>query len=269
LEDSLALSSGMGFQVVGIGAAGEDSQVRPSNILKMPIKTGKVIREACARYHLTPAEFFVCAVTLPDGSKAEPNEPNKKRRMDMLSSFRKICECAAEAGFSHIMCVPGTPDFNTFTDGGMSVSVDSLSQMIDISKEYSIDITIEPHGGSIVSTPKDLRHLLQQVKGLRLTLDHSHFVGAGILPEELFSFHEDALYIHAKPSKMGVSKCLFYDAEDYYGPIIKDLIDKSWEGVIAVECMYPVDAPSLEMHPAFQTALLAGHLERKISLFQK
>ena len=268
LEDSLSLTSGMGFQKIGIGAFSEDSQVHPSDILSNPKGTGKRVRDACKRYGLIPIEFFVCDIPLPDGAKAAPNEPNKVVRDNMFSSFRKICECAAEAGFSHIMTVPGRPDPESLSDSGMSISIESLSKMVSIANDFSVDLTIEPHAGSLVSTPETLRFLLDNVKELRLTLDHSHFIGAGIRPEEWFSFHSDAVYIHAKPSKLGVPKCLFYDAEDYYEPIIKDLLDKAWEGVIAVECMYPVKAPDLESHPAFQTALLAGQLDRKIRKLQ-
>jgi hypothetical protein len=31
---------------------------------------------------------------------------------------------------------------------------------------------------------------------------------------------------------------------------------------MAMECMYPVPAPGLLEHPAFQSLLLAGHLEK-------
>ena len=262
LEDCVRLTAGMGFKYINIGAFTEDFPVPPSKILADPVKTGREIKEVCARYGTVPVEFFICSVKIGDGTRVQPNDPDESRRRTMLEAFRKVCECAVEAGLSHIMGVPGELEANTSPDKGMSVSLDTLPKMQEIAREAGTALTIEPHRGSLLASPEDALAMLAKLPGMTLSLDYSHFIGGGFSPKELIPLHAHARHIHAKPARNGVGKCLFYDGDDYYEPLLKDLLDRNWEGVMAMECMYPVPAPGLLEHPAFQSLLLAGHIEK-------
>ena len=264
LEDCVRQTAGMGFKYINIGANGENFPVPPSRILSDPLKTGREIKEVCARYDTVPVEFFVCSVVIEDGSRVQPNDPDEKRRKAMFEAFRRVCECGAEAGLSHIMGVPGELAANDSPDNGLSISLDSLAKMLEIAKENGIGLTIEPHVRSILTSPDKVLAMLDKLPGLSLSLDYSHFIGTGFKSEELIPLHPHARHIHAKPARDGVPKCLFYDGEDYYEVLLRDLLDRNWEGVIAVECMYPVPAPGLLEHPAFQSLLLAGHIEKTL-----
>ena len=262
LDECVRLTTGMGFKYVNIGAFGEDFPVPPLKILADPVKTGREIREVCANYGAVPVEFFICSVVIGDGSRVQPNDPEESRRRAMLEAFRKVCECGVEAGLSHIMGVPGELAANNAPDHGMSISLDTLPKMQEIAKEAGIGFTIEPHTGSLLTSPDAVLVMLRKLPGLTLSLDYSHFIGAGFKPEDLIALHAFAQHIHAKPARNTVPKCLFYDGDDYYEVLLKDLLDRHWEGIIAMECMYPVPAPGLLEHPAFQSLLLAGHIEK-------
>jgi sugar phosphate isomerase/epimerase len=248
--------------LVNIGAFSEDFPIQPSKILADPVKTGKEIRDVCTRYGVTPVEFFICSVVIEDGSRVQPNDPDAGRRAAMLEAFRKICACAMEAGLSHVMGVPGEPKVNDAPDHGMSISLDTLPRMQEIAGLTGIGLTIEPHTGSLLTTPEATLGMLNQLPGMKLSLDYSHFIGAGFKPKDLFPLHPYAQHIHAKPARDGVPKCLFYDGDDYFEPLLENLLSIDWDGVVAMECMYPVPSPGLLEHPAFQSLLLAGHLEK-------
>lgn len=262
LDECVHLTAGMGFKYVNIGAFQENFPVSPLKILSDPVKTGREIKQVCARYGVTPVEFFICSVVIRDGSRVQPNDPDEQRRRTMLEAFRKVCECGVEAGLSHIMGVPGEPAANDAPDHGMSVSLDTLPKMQEIALDAGIGFTIEPHTGSLLTSPDAVLAMLGKLPGLGLSLDYSHFIGAGFKPEDLISLHTHVRHIHAKPARDTVPKCLFYDGDDYYEVLLKDLLDRDWEGVVAMECMYPVPAPGLLEHPAFQSLLLAGHIEK-------
>jgi sugar phosphate isomerase/epimerase len=269
LEDCVRLTAGMGFKYINIGAFNETHPVPPSKILADPQKAGREIRDVCARYEVTPVEFFICSVVIGDGSRVQPNDPDAKRREAMLEAFRKVCACAAEAGLSHIMGVPGEPQANDSPDHGMGISLDTLPRMQEIAKQASVGLTIEPHTGSLLTTPEATLAMLKKLPGMTLSLDYSHYIGAGFKPVDLLPLHKYAKHIHAKPARNGVPKCLFYDGDDYFEPLLKDLLEINWNGIVAMECMYPVPAPGLLEHPAFQSILLAGHLERILRKLQE
>jgi sugar phosphate isomerase/epimerase len=147
-------------------------------------------------------------------------------------------------------------------DEGLSISVESLSAMLEIAREHGVVFTIEPHTGSIAVTPDKVKNLLSKVPGLRLSLDYTHFIGTGWKVKDLIPLHDFAYHLHGKPANANAAKCLFYEGEDFFPPLIADLVARKWDGVMAVECMYPMDAKDRLSHPAFQTVLLAGHLEK-------
>jgi sugar phosphate isomerase/epimerase len=68
--------------------------------------------------------------------------------------------------------------------------------------------------------------------------------------------------MHAKPARPGVAKCLVHKGEIDFEAILQDLRQRDWAGVISIECIYDVNAPSLTTHPAFQSVLWAHQLER-------
>ena len=269
LEDSLKLTASLGFKYANIGAYDDSHPVPPSLILTRPEAIGKEIRNGCAKYGITPVEFFICSVStgniggeMGKEERVWPNDPDKPRREKMLEAFKKVCACAAEAGLRNIMGVPGLEGLNPAPDEGLSVSVETLAQMLEIAKGYNVALTIEPHTGSITATPEKVLNLIKQVPGLTLSLDHTHFIGTGHSVEAILPLHEYASHLHGKPANKNATKCLFYEGEDFFTPVLRDFVKRNWEGVIAVECMYPVDAPNLTSHPAFQTVLTAGHIAK-------
>lgn len=261
LDECVRLTAGMGFKYVNIGAYSDSFPVSPLDILKNPAKTGRNIKDVCRRYDVTPVEFFICSVVLEDGTRVQPNDGDEVRRRRMIEAFRRVCECAAEAGLVHIMGVPGEVAANGSEDHGMAVSLDTLPRMLEISRDAGVGFTIEPHTGSILTSPDAVLGMISKLPGIGLSLDYSHFIGAGFRPEDLIPLHARAAHIHAKPARGGVPKCLFHEGEDYFRVMLKNLLDRRWDGVMAMECMYPVPSPGLLEHPAFQSLLLAGHIE--------
>lgn len=263
-ESSVKLAANMGFGEVGIGIGPRHGSIMPDEIWKEPVKIGKKIRETCEAEGVKPVEFFVTSVPLADGERISTNDPDPNKRAMMLEAFRRICDCAANAGFHHVMGSPGGVVPELGEKGSYELAVDMLGQMAAITDEYGVGFTIEPGPGGVCGTPERIIDLVKAVPGLQLTLDHSHFVGAGVHLESLFQLHPYASYMHAKPSRKGTRKCPFSESENYYVPIFEDLRRIQWDGVIAAECIYPMDAPSLEMNPIVQTSLLTERLERTL-----
>jgi sugar phosphate isomerase/epimerase len=76
----------------------------------------------------------------------------------------------------------------------MNISLDTLPKMQEIAAGAGIGFTIEPHTGSLLVTPDTVLAMLKELPGLTLSLDYSHFIGAGFKPEELLPLHP-----YAKP----------------------------------------------------------------------
>jgi sugar phosphate isomerase/epimerase len=104
--------------------------------------------------------------------------------------------------------------------------------------------------------------MAEQVPGLGYTLDYAHFYGQSIPAAEVLPLHAHTRHMHGKPARPGVAKCLVHEGQIDLKTILRDLKKRAWNGVISMECIYPVSASSLTAHPAVQSVLLAHQIER-------
>jgi len=261
LETSVRFTRQLGFTHVNLGAFNPSFPINPLDMAESPEKTGRMIAAIAQRHEVSLIELFLCSVHIDRKTRIDPNHPKKELRERMLEQFKKTCHCAAIAGLHHIMGVPGQPQENTDPSSDWELSVETLARMVRIAADNGVGFSVEPHAGSIIDQPNAAMKLAESVPGLAYSLDYAHFEGQGIPMEQVLPLHEYAVHIHAKPARPGSFKCLFHEGKIDFNTIIHDLTRRSWEGVIAMECMYPVDAATLTEHPASQSLLLATRME--------
>jgi sugar phosphate isomerase/epimerase len=180
----------------------------------------------------------------------------------MLQRFRALCQCAAEAGFQSIMGVPGRPQTELTPRAAWDTAAETLAEMAAIADICGLACNVEPSSNSILNTPEAALRMAQQVPRLGYTLDYAHFYGQSIPAHEVMLLHAHVRHMHAKPARLGVAKCLVHQGEVDWTAIVEDLRRREWDGVVSMECIYDVNAPTLTAHPAFQSVLLAHQLER-------
>jgi sugar phosphate isomerase/epimerase len=283
LHKSLELSKSLGFTCVDVGASGLSSHVNQQVAAAEPTRTGRMLREAAGRYELELSELFVCSVVV-NGRGVDTNSPDEKLRGQALEQFRRICACAAEAGFRSVMGVPGRPQEGLGEQGSWDVAADMLAKMVAIARDAGVGFNVEPHVGSVVETPQGALRMAREVPGLRYTLDYAHFTCLGIPQEEVAPLHEFAGHMHGKQARPGFLKCRMEEGEIDFEAIFRDLIRRDWDGVVTMECIgslsedYPergplfrnvtdtwqpdAPAPGRTSHPVVQTVLLASELDR-------
>jgi sugar phosphate isomerase/epimerase len=277
-QESLRLVRDLGFTHVDVGG----NQVGQEEAALAPARVGAEIRAAARDLGLAPEEFFVCDVVV-NGEAVQTNHPDAQRRALALDRFRGLCRCAAEAGFRSIMGVPGVPQPSLSDDEAWEIAVTQLTAMVAIAGEYGVQLNVEPHAGSIVQAPERALRLVEDVPGLRYTLDYAHFVGQSIPQAAVAPLHAYAGHLHAKPARPGYPKCLAHRSTIDFAAILDDLAARGWSGVVALECIGRMDEalgrpifqeisaddgalppkPDLLHHPVAQTMALAYEMRVK------
>ena len=258
-EESLRLVRGMGFRYSDIEAISSDAQINQLEAAAEPERMGSEIRDLAARLELVLAEFFIVDVEI-DGEHVAPNHPNAALRARALEQFRRLCRCAEVTGCRSVMLVPGSPREGTEFDAEWDTSVATLREMVPIARDHGLRLNVEPHSGSIATTPELAARLPREVAGLTYVLDYAHFINQGFDQAEVYPLHEFTTHMHAKPC--GVGKRLVHDMDLDFRPIIEHLVARDWDGIISCECMARVkEVRDLTHHPAIQNALMAYKLE--------
>ena len=262
LERAFAVLTGMGFHRLSVGMNHEGAQVNPLQAVAHPKATAEAVRAAADRYGVELVELFVCPLTIEPGRAVEPNEPDTPLREEMIARFEHVCAFAAAAGFENIMSVPGNPRDGLRPDAGYDLSVGSLNRMEAMARAAGVILTIEPHRWSILQDENDVARMLNDVPGLRLTLDYAHFVGKGLAESLFFALHERTQHLHARPARHGAFVCPFHENEIDFAAILEDLDGRDWSGTVSVECFGDPETDRYLDHPATLNSLMAAEVAR-------
>lgn len=260
LEPSLRLIRGMGFTRADIEVVSSRAQVNQLEAAAEPEKVGERLRNLAHDIGIELVEFFVVAPEI-DGIEAPPNDPDDRVLHRALKQFANLCQCARISGCRSIMVVPGSPREGGEFEREWERSTASLRQMEIMATDCGLQLHVEPHSGSIATTPALALQLVHEVDGLSYVLDYAHFIGQGIPQEKVTPLLDHTGHMHGKPCGLGLGKCQVHEMTIDFKAILAELVARNWDGTISMECIWPVESANLTCHPAFQNALLAHKME--------
>lgn len=193
------------------------------------------------------------------------NDPDPTRRQRATEVFRRVIDAFAVIEKpSGITISPGTVHTGESREADFERAAHGLRELVTCAADASFPLSIEPHLGSIAQTPDETMHLLDQVPGLELTLDYSHFIAGGIHQREVAPLHAFTRHFHVR---QGRPECLAVPVAEgaidfdhvfalmrkhgYDGTITVEYGDSSWMGQ---------DRVNVEE----ETMLMAGEVHRLI-----
>ena len=158
------------------------------------------------------------------------------------------------------MGVPGVPQEKLTPAAAWDLSVEMLTEMVDIARRSGVRLNVEPHHGSIVQDPSKALRLTRDVPDLTYTLDYAHFAMQSIPEQDVFPLHAYTAHMHARQAKPGSGGCPIEEGTIDFAAIIAALKAGSWDGVIAMEYFAGVE-PVLRHSGTFQNVALAYQLD--------
>ena len=112
---------------------------------------------------------------------------------------------------------------------------DQLRPLMDLASDAGVCLRIEPHVESVTWRPELALRMLDEVQGLSLTVDHSHFVFHGLPYEQIAMMHPFGTHWHARQAAFGFLQTGFDEGEIDFARIVDDLSESGYQGVIALE----------------------------------
>jgi sugar phosphate isomerase/epimerase len=168
-----------------------------------------------------------CTLTQPDQSARDDN-------FEMLKSFTQFC---VEIGCPGITLSSGIK----YADQGFSfdeiygIARDELRRMVDYAGEFGVEIRPEPHSESIMGTLATCQQMLEDVPGLKVSLDYSHFMPQGHSIEEVHALIPFAGHVHARQANRERLQCRQEEGILDFEAIVQELVKQDYKGNIALE----------------------------------
>jgi sugar phosphate isomerase/epimerase len=232
----LKLISLLDFQGVDIGLFEERGHLQPSIELANPARSGKALGKKAEDAGLRIADVFLQAS--PDFRVYAINHSDGARREHARGLFLKTLEYAEAAGSEHVTCLPGVSFDEESKSAWLGRAAEELAWRIDQARRHAIRFSTEVHVGSLAATPADAVELITRVPGLKLTLDYTHFVRAGLPASDVHVLIPFADHFHVRGARPGKLQASFQHNVIDYLDIVSRLKQANYTGWIGIEYIW-------------------------------
>jgi len=229
LREALRILKDLGFTIADVGVCPGNTQIHPLQAARAPEATSEEARKGLDEMNLRPEECFVLDFGDP------LNHPDDESRHTTLQLFLGLVKFASLVGFRSIMLIPGVVYPELGWERCFELSVSMLRELVKMSEERGVHLNIEPCEPSVAQDPQDALRLCQQVPGLGLTLDYSHFIDPGFAQSSVEPLHHFARHYHARQAAPGKRVETMRAGTIDFKRILGLLHEQKFSGVVAVE----------------------------------
>jgi sugar phosphate isomerase/epimerase len=233
---ALNLIASLGFEAADICLMGNRSHLRPENIRGKIPEVAADLRQELSRLNLAASDVFCIPWT--DFTVMAPNHPNAEERQRSRALFLEVLEFAKRIEAPAITMLPGV-DFDTLGhEGSLTLAAEELQWRAEHLRKYGMQFSVECHYGSVAASPDDVASLLSLAPDLGLTLDYTHFVGAGYSAASVHPLVHRATHMHFRGGRLGQIQCPMSENVIDYEEVMDVLIASGYEGYLCVEYVW-------------------------------
>jgi sugar phosphate isomerase/epimerase len=227
LVEALGTIARMGFRYVDIGT-GEHlnlTQLSQSNKRQQLIID---LTEHLKMFNLQVADLYLM---LPHISV----DDDKKRETD-IALFKALFPIARAINAGGVTISTGLIHLEDDTEA-YARTVESLTEMTAFAESREIPLSIEPHLDSMAQTPKQVLNILNDVKGLDVTLDWAQLVCQNINDKDIQTLLPRTRHIHIRQAARNQLQVPYDRGRVKPDTVIKMLNQADYQGKLCIEYM--------------------------------
>ena len=261
-ERVLDLIAMLEFDGVDVGLFEERSHLWPSKVFNKPSKSGDQLRRKLADRGLRCADVFLQLA--PNFVTYAVNHPDSARRGHARRSFLRTLEYASASGSCHVTTLPGVRFEKEKPAESWNRCCGELAWRVEQARNHGLIFGIEAHIGSIAPKPAEALRLIQDVPGLTLTLDYTHFTRRGLPDSAIQPMVAHASHFHARGARRGRLQTSLAKNTINYAQVLRALNDAGYRGYIGVEYVWIDWEHCNEVDNLSETILLRDFLRANV-----
>jgi sugar phosphate isomerase/epimerase len=235
-EQAIRLGRDLGSEAIDVALFQDRSHLDPTVVLASPAEWADRVMAELRAHGVGISDVF--GQTAVAAEENAINDPDESARRKATEFFNRILEFSAACGAPHLTLLPGVHFPQERYDDSLARSAEELAWRVDAARKAGVILGVEPHLGSVVSTPSLAARLLQMCPGLSLTLDYCHFACQGIPDEEVEPLVEHASHFHARGACQGKLQAAMKENVIDYPRIVRKMNDVGYSGFIALEYVW-------------------------------
>ena len=227
-HERIGIVKALGFELVDLALFLADG----GELVSDPAAVAARLRASLDAYGLRSEDVFLAVGTTVE--EIAPNQRDLQLRERGRREFAAAARVTAELGVRGLTILPGVT-WADDPDGAWACCAEELSWRVGEAQALGVELRIEAHGGSIVALPELVTRLCEQVPGLRLTLDVSHFEVQSVTLDRILTLVPLAGHTHIRAAKPGAVQVRWRDNETDFGTLLPALRDTGFSGGYCVE----------------------------------
>ena len=232
-EKSLRQVALLDIPYVDLGAHADGTHLQPERIEADPAGEAESVRRAAHAAGVGVADFFP---TFGHGFRDRPvNARDPAVRRANRARFGAFVEFCRGVGARGITLLPGVVWAELGPEGSLDLSREVLTEMAEMGGAAGLRVSVEPHLESVVEHPDLALRLAEEVPGLQLTLDYSHFLASGFPPERVHPLLPYTGHFHARQAAPGVLQSSHDEGTLDFEDLVTRLHRVGYDGFLCVE----------------------------------
>jgi len=218
----------LGFELVDIALFLADG----AGLVADPARITAGLRASLAEHALASEDIFLAVGETVE--EIAPNQRDRALREQRRREFAAAVRVASELGVGGVTVLPGV----TWAEDPVTawtVCVEELAWRVEQAAALGVEVRIEGHAGSIAPVPELTARLCDDVPGLRLTLDLSHFELQSVTLDRMLTLVPLAGHLHVRAAKPGAIQVRWRDNETDFAALVAALRSAGYDGAYCVE----------------------------------
>ena len=258
----LQLIAMLEFEGVDIGLFENRSHLWPSREFAQLRSAAQRLKSQLDAHGLAAADIFLQMD--PDFAPYAINHPEAARRQKARDWFIRTLEYAGQVGARHVTTLPGVEFDGAAPADAWQRAVDELHWRVEQAQRFNIVFGVEPHVGSIVPDPRRAAQLVDQVPGLTLTLDYTHFRRLGMADVEVEPLVALASHFHVRGARPGRLQTMFKDNTIDYARVVNVMRATGYIGWLGIEYIWLDWEGCNECDNISETILFRDHIRAQV-----
>lgn len=218
----------LGFELVDVALFLRDGD----DLVADPAGVADGLRAALSEHDLRCDDLFLAVGETVE--EIAPNQRDASLRQQRRRELSAAVRIAEELGIRGLTILPGV----TWAEDAArswAVCVEELSWRVEQAAAAGVELRIEAHAGSIAPVPELAARLCEDVPGLRLTLDLSHFELQSVTLDRMLTLVPLAGHLHVRAAKPGAIQVRWRDNETDLEALVTALRAAEYAGAYCVE----------------------------------
>jgi sugar phosphate isomerase/epimerase len=235
-EQTIRLGRDLGAEAIDVSLFQDRSHLDPGVVLASPVEWAARVMSELHAHGVGISDVFGQAAAAAEENAL--NDPEQSVRRRAREFFNRILEFSAACGAPHLTLLPGVLFPQEGYDDSLRRSAEELAWRVDAAKKAGVILAVEPHLGSVTSTPTLAARLLRMCPGLSLTLDYCHFACQGIPDDEVEPLVQHTSHFHARGACKGKLQAAMKENVVDYPRVLRKMNEVGYSGFVALEYVW-------------------------------